>query len=81
MTAQAEAQCPPPKISDLLQYSSETEEDSDDSDSNDLPEAGDYEIIDLRGKGVLPRARDKAVEVNEVAHVRKRRHFKGYLGD
>ena len=84
-TAQAEAHRPPPKISDLPEYSSETEEDSEDSlgsdnsDSDDLPNAEDYEIVDLRGKNVPPWAKDKAVAVNKVAPVRKRRRFEDYL--
>jgi hypothetical protein len=54
-TAQAEERRPQPKISDLLEYSSETEEDSEDSldrdesDSDDLPDAEDYKMIDFRG--------------------------------
>ena len=66
---------------------SETEEDSEDSlgsdnsDSDDLPDAEDYEMIDLRGKNVPPRAKDKAVAVDEVAPVRKRRRFEDYLDD
>jgi hypothetical protein len=86
-TAQAEERRPPPKISDLLEYSSETEEDSedslgrDDSDSDDLPDAEDYEMIDFRGKNVPLRAKDKAAEVDEVAPVRKRRRFEDYLDE
>jgi hypothetical protein len=83
-TAQAEARRPPPKISDLLEYSSETEDSedslgSDNSDSDDLPDAEDYEMIDLRGKNVPPWAKDKAVAVDEVTPMRKQRRFEDYL--
>jgi hypothetical protein len=38
-------------------------------------------MIDLRGKNVPPWAKDKAVAVDEVAPVRKRRRFEDYLDD
>jgi hypothetical protein len=85
--AQAEARRSPPKISDLLEYSSETEEDSEDSldrdesDSDDLPDAEDYKMIDFRGKNVPLYAKDKAAEVDEVTPVRKRRRFEDYLDE